>query len=771
QICNFQLSPAHPMALINNGSTISLCTGKWIFDVFLNFRGEDTRHRFLRLLYDALVEKKISTFKDDKVLERGKPIPSELLKAIEGSRFSVVIFSKNYASSSWCLDELTKIVECRHEKKGHTIFPVFYDVEPTEVRKQKGCFGEAFAKHEEVFKENLEKLKRWRAALIEVANISGWVIRKGQGSEYIEPIVEKIFKTLSSIKLNERLVGKESRVWKVYSDLQIGLTDVRMIGIHGTGGIGKTTIARVVYDSFSNQFEASSFLQDVRETYKRQGIVYLQKKLLSDILMERNIRFERAVEGVRLIKRRLCHKKVLLVLDDVSGLHQLDDLAGERCWYGPGSRIIIATRDKRILVAPRVNVDAMYSPEEMSNEEALRLFSLTCFGSEHTPEGHKEMSNHVVSYARGLPLAIKILGSHLVGRSIAEWKSWLDGLENNIPTELLQVFQISYDGLQEFEKQTFLHMACFFNGEDRDRTEHILNSLQLFSANGLRNLLYKSLLNLSLDKKSFLMHPLVQQMGREMVCRECPKWPSRRSRLWLLEDIDTVLTENIGTKYIQSIVLNLFVQKKVYWHPEAFSKVPNLQLLKIHNVQLQHELTHFPNGLRFVEWSGYSLKSLPPNFESEELVELTMCHSNIELLWKGVKKLYSLQFIKLSHSRNLISTPDFSGAPWLERIDFEGCTNLVEVHPSVGVLKRLTLLNLKDCTSLKSLPPKLEMESLEILILSGCSEVKEIPKFAKDMEWLRELHLNGAIFRMKYLKEFYVFGCSKLGEDDKKRPV
>ena len=167
------------MALINDGSTFSLRTGKWVFEVFLNFRGEDTRHSFLRLLYDALFEKKISTFRDDKVLERGKPIPSELLKAIEESRFSVVIFSKNYATSSWCLDELAKIVECRQKMKGHTIFPVFYDVEPTEVRKQKGSFGEAFAKHEEVFKENLERVKRWRDALTEVANISGWVIPKG----------------------------------------------------------------------------------------------------------------------------------------------------------------------------------------------------------------------------------------------------------------------------------------------------------------------------------------------------------------------------------------------------------------------------------------------------------------------------------------------------------------------------------------------------------------------------------------------------------------
>ena len=90
----------------------------------------------------------------------------------------------------------------------------------------------------------------------------------------------------------------------------------------------------------------------------------------------------------------------------------------------------------------------------------------------------------------------------------------------------------------------------------------------------------------------------------------------------------------------------------VHWHPEAFSKTPNLRLLIIHNVHLQHGLTHFPDELRIVEWNGYPLKSLPPNFEPKRLVELTMCHSNIELLWKGVKVtlfpqlLYIIYFIK-----------------------------------------------------------------------------------------------------------------------------
>ena len=140
------------------------------FDVFLSFRGEDTRHGFTSHLYNALCQRSIYTFIDDN-LPRGEKISDELLKTIEDSTISMIIFSENYASSAWCLDELAKIVECK--KNDHLVVPVFYKVDPSEVRNQKGKFGEELAKHEEKFKGD-KKVQRWREALHEAASISGW---------------------------------------------------------------------------------------------------------------------------------------------------------------------------------------------------------------------------------------------------------------------------------------------------------------------------------------------------------------------------------------------------------------------------------------------------------------------------------------------------------------------------------------------------------------------------------------------------------------------
>ena len=146
-----------------------------IYDVFLSFRGLDTRHGFTGNLYKALDDRGIYTFIDDQELPRGDQITPALSKAIQESRIAITVLSENYASSSFCLDELVTILHCKSE--GLLVIPVFYKVDPSDVRHQKGSYGEAMAKHQKRFKA--KKLQKWRMALQQVADLSGYHFNDG----------------------------------------------------------------------------------------------------------------------------------------------------------------------------------------------------------------------------------------------------------------------------------------------------------------------------------------------------------------------------------------------------------------------------------------------------------------------------------------------------------------------------------------------------------------------------------------------------------------
>ena len=162
--------------LTNVGASSSSSTHRWDYDVFLSFRGEDTRNNFTGHLYKALRDQGFNTFIDND-LQRGEEISMELLKAIESSMISIVVFSKNFASSTWCLNELVKIFKCR--SNGQLVLPIFYKVNPSEICKQDGEFGIALAKHEEKFKDDIEKVWRWRKTLTEAANLAGFPYNDG----------------------------------------------------------------------------------------------------------------------------------------------------------------------------------------------------------------------------------------------------------------------------------------------------------------------------------------------------------------------------------------------------------------------------------------------------------------------------------------------------------------------------------------------------------------------------------------------------------------
>ncbi|XP_042519999.1 disease resistance protein RUN1-like [Macadamia integrifolia] len=352
--------------------------------------------------------------------------------------------------------------------------------------------------------------------------------------------------------------------------------------IYGSGGIGKTTIAKAIYNHMFERFEGSSFLANVREfSSQHKGLALLQKQLLSDVLKKIDIDIYNEDQGIIIIKERLCCKRVLVVLDDVENTELFCKLVGRHDWFGPGSRIILTTRDEHLL--NRLDVDEKYKVKTMNRNESLQLFSCHAFRQEHPLQDYVQLSNDVIHYAGGLPLALVILGS-LYKRSPIEWESELKKLRK-IPNErILEKLEISYNALDHFNRTIFLDISCFFIGEDKNFVSTILDTCGLGGEAGIKLLTKRSLVTID-EYSSLCMHDLIRDMGREIVCKQSPQTPGGRSRLWDDADAIDALINLSGTDVVEGLQLNWYGYPEVeQFGPlniEGFSKMPNMRLLKV----------------------------------------------------------------------------------------------------------------------------------------------------------------------------------------------
>lgn len=264
-------------------------------------------------------------------------------------------------------------------------------------------------------------------------------------TEVIGEIVKLVLKELNltfSID-NTNLVGMASRIEKMHSLLKISqLKDVHTVGICGMKGIGKTTIAEQVSKMISKKFEAFAFIANIRKEIEKNGIVHLQNHLYKFLLDEEG-NIQNAEMGKDVLRKRLCSRRVLIILDDVDELEQIEYLVGsaeeQYDWLGLGSRIIVTTGDKEILKTYGEN--NMYEVDKLNDNEALQLFSQKAFKKNYRFDDFVNLSKDVIEYANGNPKALKVLSSLLVGRNVDEWSDMIDKLKENPDKDILRLFK------------------------------------------------------------------------------------------------------------------------------------------------------------------------------------------------------------------------------------------------------------------------------------------------------------------------------------------
>ncbi|KAI9104416.1 hypothetical protein K1719_022988 [Acacia pycnantha] len=765
--------------------------------------------------------------------------------------------------SSWCLQELEKIMEC-YRINYQEVFPIFYDVQPFEVRKQQNAFGKAWEKLIMTFPiSNGRKVANsLKKALIEAANLSGWDMQnyraadvlthkrllhlardpanrlaievhqvqivlhwhiidkrsfplempshpklwKGSYTKWERYTVEDAYEIVKERKMklapkigplddivktitmrldNDKYmfvahhpVGLESRVHDIIQLLSSESNEIIIIGIWGMGGMGKTTMAKAIYNEMGQSFVGrKSFLANIREVWKQDNSqVYLQELLLSSILLEkRSIKLPYAGMRKSLIKEILCQKRVFLVLDDVSNEDQLKVLCGSREWFGQGSRIIITTRDKRLLQI--LQVDAIFSVRGMDDKESIELFSWHAFKQALPEKNFIELSRRVVSYCRGLPLALEILGSYLFDREIPYWESVLNRLKQTPNDKIHEILKISYDGLSDkIEQELFLDICCFFIGKDRSYATQILDGCGLHAKIGITHLIERSLVKVAkFGNKNILdMHDLLRDMGREIIREKSPDEPEERTRLWLNDDVLNVLENNIGTIAIKGLSLTMPRNNSVTLTTNAFEKIKKLRLLNFNHVQLNGDYAYLSKELRWLCWHGFLLENLPTNFNLEKIVVIDLKWSNLTKVWEKSQVLKWLKILNLSHSHCLTETPDFSKLPYLEKLILKDCPRLSMIHPSIGKLGHLILLNLKNCNGLEHLPRSIyDLKSLRTLNLFGCSKIERLDEDIEKMESLMILEASQtaitqapiSLVRMKNIKYVSLCGYEGLSRD------
>lgn len=713
------------------------------YDVFISHYGKDTKKTLASHLYYLLKAYGYKAFLDAQEMRTGDAVAEQLKEFIRSASCHVAIFSKHYVESMWCLDELKLMLQ-----SGVPFIPIFYDVEPADLVKEDGVYAKGLQTLQQKKKHDSQgteeprfdktRIKEWRDALSIAAKISGLELATFDRDEgrlldkVVQFVKRKAMAKSIALPVATYPTGLKEKVQdfdrKVLSQKHSG--KVQIVGMTGLGGVGKTTLAKELFNINRSKYNKSFFLSDVRGKHAKSSLKDLQTEL------RRGFSRSDISEGIQ-------QSQILLVLDDIDDVDQLEALLSVEVKNAidPDSLILITSRKGDVLANFGVEEQSIYTLKGLKPEQSRELFCSHAFGNPYPDQGFESLVDDFVKYCQGLPLSLKVIGAHLHGqKNRSHWRAELDKFKRKLPEGIKAILKISYDALEEEEKGIFLDIACFFVGHNKQIAIETWNGSGWYGSLGFQCLEKRCLVEVD-SRNEIHMHDHLRDLGRDIAMCSLPH------RLWCpKENIVDLLKESLeisrpvrGIRLLRSDV------------EVAIPKIPTkmLKIVDTEDTLLERVCGTTDFGeIAWVRWNKYPYTSLPSWILAQKLRVLQVFGGKLETLWRDDSQVPK-QLRQLEIHAPICNIPKSIGQlRYLERLvlvsSLEEPISLQELPVEFCSLKLLKALVLTKCSKIKSLPERFgNLTNLEHINLSGCRKLERFPGSFGKLTRLKHLDLSG----------------------------